>query len=338
MRKIKNIVISAAITAMAFSITGCKMIEKTPEAIQKTVLAKVGGDKITMADVNSELQADIDYLTETYGEDYENNIDDSLKEQLKKARKQVLEQLVNDEVLITKGTELGYIPSDEELSTAIEQEKAKFTEAYGGEEGLKQALEYYRMSDEKFNSFIENLVKTDKVKEAIIKDVTVTDEEVEQYYNDNIDKYTVKAGANAKHILFKTEEEAQSAKNKIDSGEATFDEIYAQYESNNNGSGTLPVSQDLGYVENEQENYDKDFLAGFKTLKEGEISAPVKSSFGYHIIKVEGVQSEDSVKSFDEVKDSIKSTLLTEKQKEVYNSTLEQWKKDLNVKTYEDRL
>ena len=74
MRKIKNIVIAAAITTMAFSITGCKMIEKTPEAIQKTVLAKVGGDKITMADVNSELQADIDYLTETYGEDYENNI------------------------------------------------------------------------------------------------------------------------------------------------------------------------------------------------------------------------------------------------------------------------
>ena len=86
MRKIKNIVVAAAITTMAFSITGCKMIEKTPEAIQKTVLAKVGGEKITMADVNSELQADIDYLTETYGEDYENNIDDSLKEQLKKAR------------------------------------------------------------------------------------------------------------------------------------------------------------------------------------------------------------------------------------------------------------
>ncbi|WP_195468730.1 peptidylprolyl isomerase [Clostridium sp. D43t1_170807_H7] len=338
MRKIKNIVIAAAITTMAFSITGCKMIEKTPEAIQKTVLAKVGNDKITMADVNSELQADIDYLTETYGEDYEKNIDDSLKEQLKTARTQVLQQLVDDKVLITKGTELGYIPSDEELSTAIEQEKAKFTEAYGGEEGLKEALEYYGMSDEKFNSFIENLVKTDKVKEAIIKDVTVTDEEVEQYYNDNIDKYTVKAGANAKHILFETEEEAQSAKNKIDSGEATFDEIYAQYESNNNGSGTLPVSQDLGYVENEQEGYDTDFLAGFKTLKEGEVSAPVKSSFGYHIIKVEGVQTEDKVTPLDDVKDSIKSTLLSEKQEEVYNSTLEEWKKDLNVKLYEDRL
>ena len=337
MRKIKNIVIAAAITTMAFSITGCKMIEKTPEAIQKTVLAKVGGDKITMADVKSELQADIDYLTETYGEDYENNIDDSLKEQLKKARKQVLEQLVNDEVLITKGTELGYIPSDEELSTAIEEEKAKFTEAYGGEEGLKEALEYYGMSDEKFDSFIENLVKTDKVKEAMIKDVTVSDEEIEQYYNDNIDKYTVKAGANAKHILFETEEEAQDAKNKIDSGETTFEDLYSQYEANKS-SGTKPLSEDLGYVENEQEGYDTDFLAGFKTLKEGEVSAPVKSSFGYHIIKVEGVQTEDKVTPLDDVKDSIKSTLLSEKQEEVYNSTLEEWKKDLNVKLYEDRL
>ena len=337
MRKIKNIVVAATITVMAFSITGCKMIEKTPEAIQKTVLAKVGNEKITMANVNSELQADIDYLIETYGEDYENTIDDTLKEQLKTARTQVLEQLVNDKVLITKGTELGYIPSDEELATDIEDEKAKFTEAYGGEEGLKEALEYYGMTDEKFNSFIENLVKTDKVKEAMVKDVTVSDEEVEKYYNDNIDKYTVKAGANAKHILFETEEEAQDAKNKIDSGETTFEDLYSQYEANKS-SGTKPLSENLGYVENEQAGYDTDFLAGFKTLKEGEVSAPVKSSFGYHIIRVEGVQAEEKVTPLDEVKDNIKSTLLSEKQNEVYNSTLEQWKKDLNVKLYKDRL
>ena len=90
MRKIKNIVAIATVAVMAFSMAGCKMIEKTPEAIQKTVLAKVGGDKITMADVNSELQADIDYLIETYGEDYENNIDDTLKAKLKSARQSVL--------------------------------------------------------------------------------------------------------------------------------------------------------------------------------------------------------------------------------------------------------
>ena len=337
MRKIKNIVVAAAITTMAFSITGCKMIEKTPEAIQKTVLAKVGDEKITMADVNSEIQANIDYLIETYGEDYENSIDDTLKEQLKTLRTQVLEQLVDDKVLITKGTELEYIPSEEELTTAIEEERANFVEAYGGEDALKEALEYYGMTEEKFNSFLENMVKTDKVKEAMIKDVTVTDEEVEQYYNDNIDEYTTKAGANAKHILFETEEEAQAAKNKIDSGETTFEDLYSQYEANKS-SQTKPLSEDLGYVENDQDGFDTDFLAGFKTLKEGEVSAPIKSSFGYHIVKVEGVQTEEKVTPLDEVKDTIKSTLLSEKQQETYDSTLEQWKEELNVKLYEDRL
>lgn len=337
MRKIKNIVAAAIITTMAFSITGCKMIEKTPEAIQKTVLAKVGDDKITMGDVNSELQADIDYLIETYGEDYESTMDDTLKEQLKSARQSVLDQLVEDKVLITKGTELGYIPSDEELATAIEEERANFVEAYGGEDELQEALEYYGMTDEKFEAFLENMVKTDKVKEAITKDVTVSDEEIETYYNENIDTYTTAAGANAKHILFETEEEAQAAKDKIDSGEVTFDELYAEYEANAT-AGTKPLSEDLGYVENEEEGYDTDFLAGFKVLKEGEISAPVYSSFGYHIIKVEGVQAEDVVASLDEVKETIKSTLLSEKQEELYNSTLEQWKEDLNVKLYEDRL
>ena len=53
-----------------------------------------------------------------------------------------------------------------------------------------------------------------------------------------------------------------------------------------------------------------------------------------------GVKKEDIFKfmEFDEVKDNNKSTLLSEKQNEVYNSTLEQWKKDLNVKLYKDRL
>lgn len=65
MRKIKNIVAIATVAVMAFSMAGCKMIEKTPAAIQKTVLAKVGNEKITMADVNSELKSDIDYLIQT---------------------------------------------------------------------------------------------------------------------------------------------------------------------------------------------------------------------------------------------------------------------------------
>ena len=51
----------------------------------------------------------------------------------------------------------------------------------------------------------------------------------------------------------------------------------SQYEANKS-TGTKILVEDLGYVEYNQQNYDTDFLDGFKTLKEGEISAPVKSN------------------------------------------------------------
>ena len=336
MGKVKKLVAAAMVSVMSLSVVGCNMIEQTAESKAKTVLAKVGDTNITLGDVDSELKADIDNLKQTYGQDYESSIPESLKEQLKTVRTQVLNQLVNEQIMSQKAKALNLIPSDEELETKITERTEELKGVYGGEEAFKSALEYYGYTDETFKEFMKTQVISEIVTEYMTKDVTISDEEVEQYYNTNIANYTKNPGANAKHILFETEEEAAAAKAKIDSGETTFDALFEQYKGN--ASGKFPKAEDLGYVENDKENFDTDFLAGFKQLKEGEISAPVKSSFGYHIIKVEGVQAEDTTTPLDEVKDSIKSTLETDKKKEVYNSTLEQWKKDLKDKTYENRL
>ena len=50
MKKLRKIIATIAILTIAVSAMGCKMIEKTPEAIQKTVLATVGSEKITVCD------------------------------------------------------------------------------------------------------------------------------------------------------------------------------------------------------------------------------------------------------------------------------------------------
>ena len=339
MRKIQRLVAAATLALMTFSFAGCKMIEKTPEAIRNTVLAEVGKEKITLGDVDAELKADIDYLKETYGEDYEKKIDDATKEQLKAAREQVLAKLVEDSVILKKGEELKLLPTQEELDKSVEEELKNFEEIYGGEEGLKEALEYYAMTEEEFNEFVITTVKTQSVMDKETEDITVTDEEVSEYYEKNIDSYTKKPGADSKHILFEKEDEAKEAKAKIDSGESTFDKIYKEYEKNNDGSGKLPVSQDLGYVENEKEDFDKDFLAGFvKLKKDGQISDPVKSSFGYHIIEVDNIVTKEEVTPFDDVKESIKSSLEASAKSKDFATTLEEWKKELKVKMYEDRL
>lgn len=349
MGKIKKLVTAAMISMMAFSVVGCNMIAKTPEAIAKTVLAKVGDKKITLGDVDNELQADINSLKEQYGEDYQSKISDSLKEQLLSVKEQVLNQLVTEEVLIQKANELNLVPAQEELDQLVAERTEELKEYYGGEESFQSTLDYFGYTDETFKTFMENQVICGLVQEDAVKDVTVTDEELQQYYDENIDKFTTGPSATADHLLFATEvdgkptaddaslAQANEAKAKLDSGEVTFDQLFEQYKDNKS-NGVYPIAEALGTVEYEQQNFDPDFLAGLKELSEGQISAPVKSSFGYHIIRATNVQKEAVVQSFDDVKESIRTTLLNEKKQEAYNTKLEEWKKELNVKTYENKI
>ena len=347
MRSIKKLVVAAMISTMSFSMVGCKLIQKTPEAIQGTVLAKVGKEKITRADVDSELKADIDYLKEQYGEDYESKIDDDLKAKLKEVRKQVLEQLVEEKVLFLEAEKKNLVPSQEELDKEVADRTAEIQEAWGGEEKFKEAKEYYGYTDESFKKFLETQVIVQKVKDDMFKDITVTDEEVQKYYDENKANLLNYGEAETRHLLFQTEEEAKAASEKIKSGETTFDALFNEYKDNKakvsaadatDEDKKLPIAEDLGTVSYNQSNIDPLFLAGLKPLKEGEVSEPVKSSYGYHIIEAKNVKETTQKELDDELKAQIKTTLENQKKNEIYEEQLAKLEKEYNVKLYENRL
>lgn len=110
----------------------------------------------------------------------------------------------------------------------------------------------------------------------------------------------------ARHILLATEAEAKDAKKKIDGGKS-FEEVAKDFSKD---AASAKQGGDLGYFT--KDKMVPEFANVAFGLKKGEVSGPVKSSFGYHIIKVE-----DSRKvvapTYNEMKDQLRGKLQEKK-------------------------
>ena len=77
----------------------------------------------------------------------------------------------------------------------------------------------------------------------------------------------------------------------------------------------------------------KEFQEGLDAIEIGQISDPVKSQFGYHLIKLDNIENVDTP-SYDEIKDQVKQRVLMIKRQEAYLNKLDEIKKDVEVKKY----
>ena len=156
-----------------------------------------------------------------------------------------------------------------------------------------------------------------------------SDDEALKYYEQNKDKFAAGETVDASHILVDTEARAQEILKDITDGNISFEDAARKHSSCPSGqAGGALGSFGRGQMVPEFEN------AAF-AMSKGEISSePVKTQFGYHLIKLNS-KSEASTAPFDEVKASIKKMLHTEKQKKALESKLNQLKimypVDMNV-------
>ena len=170
------------------------MIEKTPEAINKSVVAKVGSEKITYGDLDKELEYLKEQFTQQYGENYMK--DSKTSEAFNKQKKSMLDSMVLEKVYLKKADELGLISDEEELNKEIETQFETMKAAFGDEDKFKSALEDSKLTEDSLKTAIKNSLIAKKVENYIIKDVTVEDSDIEAYYNENKDsKFTTHPGA-----------------------------------------------------------------------------------------------------------------------------------------------
>ena len=146
---------------------------------------------------------------------------------------------------------------------------------------------------------------------SVLKDITVTDEEMQAFYKENPQHFEKGETVHAKHILVDSEEKAQDIMNKITAGDIYFEDAAKEFSS----CPSNVQGGDLGEFGKGQmvPEFDQAVFAA----EVGKVVGPVKTQFGYHLIKVED-KKDASVTPFDEVKEQIRANLLQQKQNQAY--------------------
>lgn len=164
----------------------------------------------------------------------------------------------------------------------------------------------------------ENVLKQ-YVINKILTNVKLTEEEKKAFYEAQKSSFSRPETASAKHILVDTEEKANEILDKINSGEVSFEDAATQHSS----CPSKDAGGDLGTFGKGQ--MVPEFEDAVFNMNKGEVSKPVKTQFGYHLIKLEN-RNESTIPEYDEVAEEVGKTLLYQKQGEVYQEKLNEVK------------
>ena len=162
----------------------------------------------------------------------------------------------------------------------------------------------------------EELLTNYAVQKAVEK-VKVTEEELKKFYDEHPDQFEGGITYNASHILVDSEDFAKELADKIASGEVTFEAAAEAHSTCPSGKAGGELGDfGAGQMVPEFENACND-------MEVGTVSAPVKTQFGYHLIKLNKREMGEKIK-FDEVKQDIYQSLMQQKQQAAYQSRVNQ--------------
>lgn len=189
-----------------------------------------------------------------------------------------------------------------------------------------QIAEYYESNQSRFMTeeqvAIEYLLLD---RDVLAEKLEVTDEEIESAYQQLVDTFQADEQRHAAHILIDISEDQNDAEafakiekiaERVVSGES-FEEL-ARTESADPASAEL--GGDLGV--NEKGVFSPEFEEALYALEKGEVSAPVRTEFGYHLIKLLDVV-ETEVPTFEQAQMGLRKDILSQKSEEEYVGALE---------------
>jgi foldase protein PrsA len=339
MKHLRLVLILAFVAAFTAACGG----SGTPKSVPSDAVAVVGGDTISKGKFDQVLnQAKRSYKaqnkpfpkpgTTTYG----------------KIRAEIMQFLVERSEYEQKAKDLGVKVTDKDVDDRLNQIKQQyFGSTSPGQKPKSQAeinklyaqqLKAQGLTDKDVKDGIRSQLIREKISEKVTKDVKVSDDDAKKYYDDHGAQYEQPAqpeSRDVRHILVKSQAKALAIYRQLKGG-ADFAKLAAKesIDPSKSSGGRLTVCKERTVT------CQLKTVAPFEktafSLKTNEISKPVHTRFGWHVIQALGPVNPAKKKSkipFDQVKAAIKQTLVQQKKQDAFNKWWNDTKKDFSKKT-----
>ena len=323
MKKIFTLVLCLMMTV---SLIGCSSDRKA--------VAIVNGQDITLGNYEKLLALNKSSMEAYYGSEIWSTEIEEGKTYEETLRDMVLETMIGSEVVYQQAEKDKVAPTEEQIQEQIDS----FNESIKDDTDYQAELKKMGIDEEFLKFQFARDLANSNLQEKFEEDTKISENDMKKYYEDNKDDFYTDT-VTASHILIKTQDDegnelsdtkkkeakkkAEEVLAKVKAGE-DFAELAKEYSEDSSASS----GGDLGTFGRGQ--MVTEFEDAAFAMNAGEISDIVQTEYGYHIIKV--TDRVNKQESYEDVKDKIKSTLVSEK----YAEYIEKLREDSDIEEKED--
>ncbi len=228
---------------------------------------------------------------------------------------QAVDQLIAERLLDQQVAKAGSPVKDSDVAAEL----AKLTAQVGGNDQLLQLMASNNITMEQLKA---NILYRLKVEKVLGKDVPVDDATLQKYFQDNVNHFD-KRKIHARHILVPTEAEAKAIRAQLDQG-ADFAAIAKEKSTD---TTTKDQGGDLGTFP--YGTMVAEFDQAAFALKVNEISQPVQTDYGWHIIQVLEIQGEPP--TFENSKEDVKAAVISKGASDKYAAWMQELRDNAKI-------
>ena len=304
------------VALVALLAAGCGGSDKVPA----DAIAKVGDETITRAQFEQLLsQAKKSYASQ------KRDFPKAGSAEYEQLKNQAVQYLVQRAEFAQKAKDLDVEISDKQIDDRLTQIKKQY---FGGsDKKYRTQLKQQGLTEEQVRDDIEAQLVSEGIFKKVTEDVKITDADIKKYYDSHKTQYGVPEQREIAHILVKKKDLADRLYQQIQDGAnfAALAKKYSQDPGSKNQGGKLTVSKGQTVAPFDQTAF---------LMRTGQVSHPVKTEFGYHIIKALGPIKPARTTPFKQVKESIRQQLSQTKKNEAMTKWVNDVKKDFAKKIH----